>query len=64
MAELSGRKAIAEYLGVPCNQVYRLLRRRLPVMFQGRRMAARTEGLDAWKKEHGDRVTPDGSRTV
>jgi hypothetical protein len=53
MAELSGRKAIAEYLGVPGNQVYRLLRRRLPVMFHGRTMVARTEGLDVWKKEHG-----------
>jgi hypothetical protein len=55
MAELSGRKAIAEYMNVPCNQVYRLLRRRLPVMFHGRTMVARTEGLDAWKKEHGER---------
>jgi hypothetical protein len=55
MAELSGRKAIADYLGVTCNQVYRLLRRRLPVMFHGRTMVAHTEKLDAWKQEHGER---------
>lgn len=55
MPELIGRKAIAEHLGVPCNQVYRLLRRRLPVMFRGRQMVAKTEGLDAWKKENGER---------
>lgn len=44
--ELIGRTVIAKYLDVPCNQVYKLLRRRLPVMFQGRQMVASTEKLD------------------
>lgn len=55
MAELIGRKAIAEHLGVTCGEVSRLLRRRLPIRFDGQRMIAHTEGLDAWKKEHGER---------
>jgi len=55
MAELSGRKAIAEHMGVTCVEVSRLLRRRLPIRFDGQRMVAHPEALDTWKREHGDR---------
>ncbi len=55
MAELIGRRAIAEHLGVTCGEVSRLLRRRLPIRFEGQRMVAHTEALDIWKREHGDR---------
>lgn len=54
MAKLSGRKAIAEHLGVTCGEVSRLLRRKLPIRFEGQRMIADTGAIDAWKKEHGD----------
>lgn len=55
MAELSGRKAIAEHLGVTCGEVSRLLRRRLPIRFDGQRMVADTWAIDAWKKEKAER---------
>ena len=55
MAELSGRKAIAEHLGVTCGEVSRLLRRRLPIRFEGQRMIADTGAIDTWKREHGER---------
>jgi hypothetical protein len=55
MAELSGRKAIADHLGVTCGEVSRLVRWGLPVIYKGYRMIGSTEGLDAWKREHGDR---------
>ncbi len=55
MAELSGRKAIAERLGVTCGEVSRLLRRRLPIRFDGQRMVADSAAIDAWKREHGER---------
>lgn len=64
MAELSGRKAIAEHLGVPCGEVSRLLRRRLPIRFEGQRKVADTGAIDAWKREHGDQIPPEGPRTV
>lgn len=51
---LSGRKDIANHLGVTGRTVSRLLTkyRDFPVSFIGRRMMAKPKELDAWVQKH------------
>ena len=51
MAQLIGRKAIAEHLGTTCGQISRLIKKKLPVRFEGRQMYAQSEQLDVWESK-------------
>ena len=52
MAELIGRKAIAQYLKVTCGEVARLTKRfrTFPVSFRERQYVAKTEDLEEWRR--------------
>ena len=52
MAELIGRRAIAQHLGVTCGEVARLTKRfsTFPVSFRERQYVAKTEELEEWRR--------------
>lgn len=57
MAELIGRKAIAQHLGVSGGEVARLKKRSttFPVSFRDRQYVARSEDLEEWRKAQAAR---------